>query len=359
MDSNSYCETDVLVQNDIRIKSRIYSKAMLILPISHKKYRKKIKRKLLFMDGVEDKLIMRDVSDILYKLSVIGAKVCISKDSLSVTILDFTRIFSICNDLHELKIKLELIYLGSRYGFEVLQEGETPLTNRYILLGSAFVTLFNGIKFKYNSIDTYVITETFFLNSHSYFDYRDKIILDIGAAFGDTPLFYAYMGARKVIAVEPVNTSFLKENLLLNPGLSQRIEVVKAAAGVSGYISLQKNSNNYFDGNAGSPGHSSTTVRVEGKTISDIIRYSGLTHVDILKADCKGCEQFFTEDDFELVLDGIEIECDFGYKSLLKFINNQHFETEIIHYDPADFRPFWMGGLIIAKRQRAQNLRDR
>ncbi len=334
--------TGLVKRYQTELANRIY--------IPHKDYVRKIRNNLQFMKGINEKILLNGLSNTLYELSLLGAEVSVSKDILKVKILDYVRKFSVGTDLYELKVKLDFVLRGLVYGFEVLPEDGTPLTSKYVLLGDSQVKLYNGIKFEYLASDAWIITETFFLDIHSKFDYGNKVVLDIGAAFGDTALFYAKQGASKILAVEPVNAELLNENLRINPEFAGKVRVLEFAAGSDGEINLPKNVSNYFDGNAGLPGHSFMSVKVKGKTIRRIIQDEGLSHVDILKADCKGCERLFTADDLKLIEEGVEIECTFNPRSLLSLLSGQKFKIELMHYDPTDKRSFLQGGMIIARR---------
>ena len=57
-------------------------------------------------------------------------------------------------------------------------------------------------------------------------DYKDRVIIDVGANSGDTALYFASKGA-KVYAFEPVKEYFdmALKNLDLNPELSKNIKI--------------------------------------------------------------------------------------------------------------------------------------
>lgn len=88
------------------------------------------------------------------------------------------------------------------------------------------LTTHQGIRFHAEKVG--MLDETFLFQIHfSGFDLRDKIVITAGAYIGDTPLFYSYYGA-KVIALEPDPKSFsiAKDNISLNPKLSNRITLL-------------------------------------------------------------------------------------------------------------------------------------
>jgi len=92
-----------------------------------------------------------------------------------------------------------------------------------------------GLKFYLESIDPLVFIETFVLKIHNI-DFikslEGKIVVDVGANFGDTALFFASLGA-KVYAFEPLKTNYsaMLKNIKLNEHLSDNIIPINAAIG--------------------------------------------------------------------------------------------------------------------------------
>ena len=66
--------------------------------------------------------------------------------------------------------------------------------------GKELVLSFKGLK-PINLIEVFgeKIYDPFFKNV----DFSNRIVVDVGAAFGDTPVFFALRGAKKIIAIEP------------------------------------------------------------------------------------------------------------------------------------------------------------
>ena len=127
---------------------------------------------------------------------------------------DFNSTFTIhLNNLNpENANLLELLFLGSRFGGHFISGKPTPsnpvrektffiykIDERQIIESS------NGIRFyldTMNAADT--IIETFITNLHhinSKINWKDKVVIDVGPEYGDTPLYFASLGA-KVFAFE-------------------------------------------------------------------------------------------------------------------------------------------------------------
>lgn len=94
---------------------------------------------------------------------------------------------------------------------------------------------------------------------YGFLDYKDKVVLDVGADYGSTPLFFLSKGAKKVIAVE-MNEEYAKTLIQISKTEKRIIPVI-------------------FKINS-------------GYNISNLIKkYSP----DIVKMDCDGCEVFIIQ----------------------------------------------------------------
>ena len=58
-------------------------------------------------------------------------------------------------------------------------------------------------------------------------DFKDKIVLDIGAGTGILSIFAARAGAKHVYAVENAEIAFFAKEIIKNNGLSDKITVIK------------------------------------------------------------------------------------------------------------------------------------
>ena len=72
------------------------------------------------------------------------------------------------------------------------------------------------LTFRYNNIDLYFygsfynndFCDTYGFRTYSHLNVDGKIVIDVGANIGDTAIYFAIKGAKKVIAVEPVPFAF-------------------------------------------------------------------------------------------------------------------------------------------------------
>lgn len=136
----------------------------------------------------------------------------------------------------------------------------------------------------------------FVINQFTHFEYnmlnfKDKIVIDVGANIGDTSIYFALHGARKVYAIEPfpVIFDFLKKNIEfnnmpnvipLNLGIASKdeyIELPNAEVGLdASFQTLNKVSKE-------------RGKKVYVTTLDKLIKDLKLDSI-ILKMDCEGCE---------------------------------------------------------------------
>lgn len=151
-------------------------------------------------------------------------------------------------------------------------------------------------------------------SEYGLLDVNGYDVLDVGASIGDTAVYFAVCGARRVVAVEPYPFAFeyLKKNIEAN-GLS-KIEAVNAGVGGrDGVIRLSTK-----------PTYSGTSLKESAEGVS-IPVYSLDTLVEkygpfyALKMDCEGCEYEALSVSRRLgAFDEVQVEYHYGYEPLLE-----------------------------------------
>lgn len=83
------------------------------------------------------------------------------------------------------------------------------------------------------------LREVFADQAYSWLDVPGREVLDIGAFIGDSAIYFAVRGARRVLAVEPFPASFrlLQANIAAN-GLDNLVTTVCAGAGCDGSVEV-------------------------------------------------------------------------------------------------------------------------
>jgi len=131
---------------------------------------------------------------------------------------------------------------------------------------------------------------------------RGRDVVDVGAYIGDTAIYFALKGARRVIAVEPHPEAFkaMVENVRLNK-LEDRI--IPMNAGLSsklGKICVNKDVDIMHTWKTyHKPGEYTCTI--PAITLNEIISKYGLGDDAILKMDCEGCEHDVILNDYDNV----------------------------------------------------------
>jgi len=166
----------------------------------------------------------------------------------------------------------------------------------------------------------------FFADAYDFLPVKDKIVLDIGANIGDSAIYFALNGAKKVIALEPFpkNNKTARKNIDSN-NLSDRITLLSAGcSGEKGEITLDPNQEG-----AGSATRSvSFGVKVPLKTINELIEEYSIPEDSIMKIDCEGCEYDVILSSSEKILrkfTHIQVEYHYGYKNLKQKLENSGF----------------------------------
>lgn len=144
-------------------------------------------------------------------------------------------------------------------------------------------------------------------------------MVDIGANVGDSSIYFALKGARKVVGVEPLPNVYTQaiENVKLNH-LEGKIFLINAALGsMSGKIKVPCNTpasrSSYF-----------SSLRAKGEcevpvvTLSEVMRH--ITEPYLLKMDCEGCE-------FDVILNDYE-----HVKMFEKLIVEYHAKLPVFEY---------------------------
>lgn len=130
-------------------------------------------------------------------------------------------------------------------------------------------------------------------------DFTGKVVLDVGAYNGDSAVYFALQGAKRVIALEPYPPNYaLAVDNLRRMGLTERVELLPMALGAeSGRLRFHIAPDSP-DANSLAPPDSPLQkfiryegeVEVEVRTLPALLDELGLPEVDFLKLDCEGCE---------------------------------------------------------------------
>lgn len=145
---------------------------------------------------------------------------------------------------------------------------------------------------------------------------ENEEVVDIGASIGDSPIYFAMNGARKVIALEPYPYSYLfaAKNIAENK-LEDKIDLINAGYGYDGELVVDEGK---IAGIGSDLIASETGKKVRIFSLKGIMEKFELEN-PLLKMDCEGCEYNLLKEDDEVLnkFKRIQIEYHYGYEKLV------------------------------------------
>lgn len=198
------------------------------------------------------------------------------------------------------------------------------------------------------------IKEEFLENQYLDVDVRGKVVLDIGASIGDSAIYFALNGAKRIVSLEPYPYTYnvAKENIKLN-GLAGKVALINQACGArKGWVvidpAFQNNDRNSIK-------HFSKGKTVKVTTLDELVKRYGI-HDAVLKIDCEGYEYGILKNSSRSLLrkfKTIVMEYHYGFRSLeVKLrrcgFNTRH--TNSIYSRKMDDKVNSLYGLLYAER---------
>lgn len=212
------------------------------------------------------------------------------------------------------------------------------------VLGTYVVADYKGRKlsFAYNTNEERIhailmVIGEFFDEPHSWLDVKDRVVVDIGAYIGDTPIYFALKGARHVYGFEPYPYSYelARKNVSAND-LNHKITMINSGCG-------WKNSairiNERYRNLAGSGIVSSSSGKhIPIVSLDSIVERYRLKDA-ALKIDCEGCEYDIVLKSKEETIrsfSSILIEYHYGYEKLVDKLKEYGYRVR--HTEPERMR---------------------
>jgi FkbM family methyltransferase len=183
----------------------------------------------------------------------------------------------------------------------------------------------------YGGINNGDITYGFLKKDYGKLPVNEKFVVDIGANIGDTPIYFALNGAKKVIGLEPFpkNYELANKNIIAN-NLSDKIIILLAGCSAENkFITINPN----YKSN-----HESKLIEFQdGKqipllTLENIFNQYDIPFGSILKMDCEGCENDIIMSASKETLQRfshMQIEYHSGYKTLKGKLERCGFKVSI------------------------------
>jgi FkbM family methyltransferase len=139
---------------------------------------------------------------------------------------------------------------------------------------------------------TFVVLREFFVQEpYAGLDVKGLDVVDVGSSFGDTPIYFCLMGARRVYAFEPYPATYaLARRNLTENDFDDRVTLFNEGAGASGWMRLTTERTNFWANAAPAP----VGVNVRFNSLKDIIEKTGVQKA-ALKFHGEGSEYEFFE----------------------------------------------------------------
>ena len=205
---------------------------------------------------------------------------------------------NLINQSYEEENLIELLFKASKKGANfITNESGNTLREKEIRIyeknGKKFVETSNEIKFFMDSIHPgNTIVETFVNKIHfinSDINWNGKIVIDVGAECGDTPLYYASLGAT-VYAFEPIKEHYdaMIRNLSLNPDIAKNVIPINAAIGKDEILTFYHSGSSDIGVSASFVynlhGKNAKTTEVKGYSVESAIEEFKINRVEIGRA---------------------------------------------------------------------------
>jgi FkbM family methyltransferase len=191
----------------------------------------------------------------------------------------------------------------------------------------------SGLQF-YNGISNGDLFNIFYEKDYNFLPVKDRVVIDIGANIADSSIYFAMIGAKKVIALEPFPKNFevAQKNITLN-GFNDKIELLNAGCcgGQSKDMVLDASAN----GVGCQSMQSSLGSNIHFYTLRELINKYNIDSPAVLKIDCEGCEYDIILSNGRTMLDKfshIQVEYHHGFRDLKKHLVDANFEVS--HTNP-------------------------
>ncbi|MEM3846593.1 MAG: FkbM family methyltransferase [Candidatus Parvarchaeota archaeon] len=191
---------------------------------------------------------------------------------------------------------------------------------------STFSLTYDKHTVKFDPKETGELDETFFNDTYLFLKVQGKDVIDIGASVGDTAIYFAIRGARRVISLEPYPYTF--NYAVKNVGSSEfkdRIEVVNVGYGEDRKIRIDTS----FIPTIGSGlREAENGLEIDLYSLETLLKKYGMKSA-ILKLDCEGCEYNLLKESCETLskFPMIQIEYHYGYEELVKKLEDCGFNV--------------------------------
>jgi len=246
----------------------------------------------------------------------VGAYVILFVDYYDGYLMSYNCRDGIATYVNNVHVPVEWIRVGNGVGPAIADGWAYDMVNRFWIK--------DGIRFRHMYK---TILQVFSHGDYASLNVKDKVVIDIGAFIGDSAIYFALKGAKRVIAVEPHPGAFAEmlENIKLNNMENIIIPVNAGLASRSGKICAENVDNVYSIFTHHRLGDCINAV--PAVTLGELISRFGVDSGNaVVKMDCEGCEFDVIINDYQHVKPFKEliIEYHSSPDKLLKILNNDY-----------------------------------
>lgn len=187
-------------------------------------------------------------------------------------------------DPYKFRIEGDKLYYDNRE--VILDDSSSVLLSLSGWVKKDGIWSYNNVKIRgYEKRSYDILFKTFNLLVYDRFDVKDREVVDIGANIGDSPIFFALKGARKVYAFEPLPLAYLEmvENIKLNNLVNKILPINAAVASREGSVKVPSNTTDQSFHITGSG-----DVEIPIYSLDRVVNM--LEDPYLVKMNCEGCE---------------------------------------------------------------------
>lgn len=189
---------------------------------------------------------------------------------------------------------------------------------------------------------------------YKFLNVKNEIVIDVGANIGDSSIYFAVNGAKKVIALEPYPFAYnyALKNIESNH-LAEKITLLNAGYGEDSEIIVDENKKTDLGTDLVPSDHGK---RIKIYSLKTLTKIYDLNDGLILKMDCEGCEYSLLSEDNSTLrkFKRIQIEYHYGHKKLIKKLkackfNLTHTEPRKVYVESASKSHMRLGWIYAEK----------
>ena len=224
------------------------------------------------------------------------------------------------------KLNIE-VPLGIVSSYAHLMNNENPRIHNAKVTGNLLSFFYDDHEIKFDFGNSGEIYASFINEEYNFLDVENKNVIDIGANIGDTAIYFALKGAKKVLSLEPYPTTFaLAENNIEMSEFKDKIQLINSGYGKDRMIKIDSS----FIPDTGSEiVENSKGIDIEIVSLETVIEKYGINS-DVLTMDCEGCEYNLLNEKSEILgkFSKIQIEYHYGYEKLVDKLEESGFDTK-------------------------------